>query len=59
MEDTLLMRRHGRGREKKSDGEEDKDAEKERSQNDMEMILPPAAYNTKHFHPVIFSELMS
>lgn len=60
------MRRQGRGREKKSDGEKDKDRWNKRerkttgreNQNDMEMIVP-AAYDTKHFHPVIFSVLMS
>lgn len=56
------------GREKKSDGEKDKDRPKERGEttgrekkknlNDMEMIVP-AAYDTKHFHPVIFSVLTS
>lgn len=66
MEDTLLMRRHGRGREKESDGEKDKDRQTEReretagreNQNDMEMIFP-TAHDTKHFHPVICSALMS
>lgn len=59
------MRRHGREREKESDGEKDKDWQKKKgettgreNQNDMEMIVP-AAYDTKHFHPVICSVLMS
>lgn len=55
------------GTKKRSDGEKDKDRWKREgrkkttgreNQNDMEMIVP-AAYDTKHFHPVIFSVLMS
>lgn len=59
------MRRHGIERERESDGEKDKDRQKEsekttgsENQSDMEIIVP-AAYDTKHFHPVICSVLMS
>lgn len=57
------MRQHGRGREKKSDGEEDKGTGEEEvtgreNQDDVD-IIAPAAYHTQHFHPVIFSVLMS
>lgn len=57
------MRQHGRGREKKSDGEEDKGTGEEEvtgreNQDDVD-IIAPAAYHTQHFHPVISSVLMS
>lgn len=45
-------------RKTKTDGIRERKTTGRENQNDMEMIVP-AAYDTKHFHPVIFSVLMS
>lgn len=58
-----MMRRHwqrekGRVMERKTGRKEKGEASGGVNHNDMEMIVP-AAYDAKHFHPVIFPAPMS
>lgn len=56
----MAEREKGRVMERKTKTDRNKKEETtgRENQNDMEMIVP-AAYDTKHFHPVICSVLMS